>query len=136
MSSFTSTLKVEVMDDGEFWRVLEEFDYRIGSDISNQIIHIREGELTDFASIPKWLRPFLPSWAKYNKSAPLHDQMYRYQQVMGEPISRKFADDTWLEAMLINFRNHKSGEFVAWLEYTVIRLVGWKAWNNYSRIIK
>ena len=122
------------MPDGEFFKVLREFTYRIGSRYSNQIIHVKAGELTDFASIPKPLRPLLPSWAKTNKSSVLHDQMYRYQKVMGEPITRKFADDVWLEAMLIDFRKHKTGVFVAWLEYTVIRLVGWVAWNNYKRL--
>ncbi len=124
------------MPDGEFWKVLRSFTYRIGSRYSNQYIKVRAGELTDFASIPKWLRPFLPSWAKYNKSSVLHDQMYREQKIMGEPISRKMADDTWLGAMLIEFRIHKLGGFIAYLEYTVIRIVGWKAWNNYLEKIE
>lgn len=83
---------------------------------------------TDFASIPKFLW-FLPYWAKYNKSAPLHDWLYKVKQVMGKPITRKEADDIWLEAMLIDFRHHKSGRLVAMVEYLAVRMFGIMAWR-------
>lgn len=135
MSSFTSEPKFTLMPDGEFFRVDEAFEYRLGSLESNQFIYIEAGFLTDFASIPKFIRPLLPSWAKNNKPAVLHDKMYREQKIMGEPISRKTAEDIWLEAMLVDFRSHKTGGFIAYLEYTVLRFIGWKAWNDYKKLL-
>lgn len=136
MSSFTSELKVSPMPDGKFFKVLRDFTYRIGSRYSRYLIRVRRGELTDFASVPKFIRPLLPEWAKINKSSVLHDIMYRHQRIMGEPITRKFADDTWCDAMLIEFACHKLGKFVAYLEYITLRLVGWKAWNDYGKSLK
>lgn len=48
---------------------------------------------------------------------------------MGEPITRKKADDVFLEAMLIDFRHHKSGKFIAYLEYWGVRRFAWLAWH-------
>jgi hypothetical protein len=132
MSSFTSELMVSPMMDGKFWKLLRPFSYRIGSRYSNQIIKVPIGTLTDFASIPPifW---FLPSWAKFSKASVLHDLLYREQKIMGEAISRKEADDIFLEAMLIDFSCHKVGGFVAYLEYTAVRVFALKAWRNYEQ---
>jgi len=73
-----------------------------------------------------WL---LPWWAKFNKSSVLHDWLYKTKQIMGEKITRREADGTWLGAMLIEFRHHKSGHFVALTEYYAVRIFGWVAWH-------
>lgn len=123
MSSFTTKLVVEPLD-GKFWRLVEPFYYRIGSDTSNQVIYVDAGFITDFASIPKFLW-FLPYWAKYSKAAILHDWLYHAKQIMDEPCSRKRADDIFLEAMLIEFRLHKMlGGIIAYSEYVAVRIFG------------
>jgi hypothetical protein len=136
MSSFTSDLRVAPTNDGKFWIVTRPFSYRIGSKYSNQVIRVRSGTLTDFASIPKIIRLFLPEWAKFNKAPVIHDVLYREQMIMGESISRKQADDVFLEAMLISFESHRIGGFIAYLEYIGVRLFARRAWINYKRKIE
>ena len=128
MSSFTSDLSVTLID-GKRWCLDRPFTYRIGSKFSRRFISVAKGFTTDFASIPKFILWLLPWWAKFNKSAVLHDWLYKVRYIMGKPITRKQADDTWLEAMLIDFRSHKSGKLVAYLEYWAVRLFAWLAWK-------
>jgi len=129
MSSFTSPLIVSPMPDGKRWKLIRSFTYRIGKKYSRRYVRVHTGFVTDFASIPKLLLPLLPSWAKVNKPSPIHDFLYRHKQIMGEPITRKRADDVFYEAMLIDFRYHKSGKFIASLEYWAVRLFAWMAWH-------
>ena len=127
MSSFTTPLVVEHID-GRKWRLHREFTFHIGSQWSNKYIHVPVGFVTDFASVPKFVMPLLPWWAKYQKSAILHDWLYKVKYLMGNHITRKEADDVFYEAMLVEFRHHRSGEVVAWIEYKVVRLFSWLAW--------
>ncbi len=129
MSSFTSELCVTILDDGRNWKLLRPFTYRIGKKYSRRFIKVARNFTTDFASIPKFLFWLLPLWAKFNKSSVLHDWLYKVKAIMGKPITRKEADGTWLEAMFINFRHHKSGKFVAYLEYWAVRVFGSLSWH-------
>ena len=131
MSSFTTPLIVSPLPDGRRWKLMEEFVYRIGSDQSEECVRVPAGFETDFASVPRifW---FLPDWATYNKSAPLHDWLYHNKKIMGKDITRKEADFVFLEAMLVDFRHHRSRRWVARLEYWMVRLFGWLAWNSKS----
>jgi len=130
MSSFTTPLHVSPMPDGKKWRIVRPFIYHHGSRYSRKVIKIPSGRETDFASIPKIFLPLLPFWAKYSKPSPIHDELYRVKAIAGKPITRKKADQVFLEAMLIDFRNHRSGKFVAYLEYWAVRLFAWLAWKN------
>ena len=128
MSSFTSELLVTPMPDGKYWRLEKEFEYRIGSLDSNQFVIVPKGFITDFASIPKFLW-FLPCWAKFNKAPILHDYLYRTRRIMGDKITRKRADDIFLEAMLVEWRYRRSRHSVAWIEYLAVRILGWQTWR-------
>ena len=127
MSSFTTPLVVQHID-GKKWRLCREFTYRLGSQWSNKYIHVPAGFVTDFASIPKFIMPFLPWWAKYQKGAILHDWLYLVKYMMGRNVTRKEADDIFYEAMMVGFRHHISGKVVAWIEYKVVRMFSWLAW--------
>ncbi len=129
MSSFTSELCITILDDGSNWKLLRRFTYRIGKKYSRRFIKTARNFTTDFASIPKFLFWLLPLWAKFNKASVLHDWLYKVKVIMGKPITRKEADDTWLEAMFINFRHHKSGKVVAYLEYFAVRIFGFLSWH-------
>ncbi len=129
MSSFTSPLIVR-LGSGKSWWVYRRFTYRIGKKYSRRFVSIPTGFETDFASIPKFILPFLPDWSKFNKSSPIHDYLYRNRMIMGKPITRKRADKVFYEAMLIDFRHHKSGKLVAWLEYWAVRLFARMAWEK------
>ncbi|KKM64196.1 hypothetical protein LCGC14_1503790 [marine sediment metagenome] len=128
MSSFTTPLVVSPLPDGRRWRLVFQFGYDVGREGSGDRITVPVGFVTDFASIPKFLYWLLPWWAKFNKASVLHDCLYRIKKIGGRPITRKRADNVWLEAMLIDFRNHKSGELIARIEYRVVRLLGFPAW--------
>ncbi len=128
MSSFTSPLHVSPMSDGKNWELTRAFTYRIGSKYSNQYIKVPQGFLTDFASIPKLLTLFLPDWAKFNKSPVLHDFLYCTKKIMGEAITRKQADDIFLEAMMVGWNPKRY--LVANVEYFAVRMFAWLAWRN------
>jgi hypothetical protein len=66
-------------------------------------------------------------YGKQGKGAVLHDYLYKYKQIMGKPITRKQADEIFLEAMLVA----KKTKWGARLIYRGVRLFGCIAW--YSR---
>ena len=130
MSSFLTPLVVEPLD-GRRWRIAFPFRYHVGSRYSNKIVVVPPGAVTDFASFPLWRLLFwwLPYWAKYSKPSPIHDELYRSKQIIGKPITRKRADEIFLEAMLVAWKDKKLGKFVAYMEYIGVRLFGWLVWH-------
>lgn len=129
-SSFTTPLIVSPLPDGRKWRLFHQFTYHIGSRYSQKTITVPEGFVTDFASIPKFIFWVLPWWAKFNKASVLHDWLYQEHI-----LTRAEADLAFYEAMLVAFRHHRTGPFVAWLEYWAVRLFGWMAWPRRKRPI-
>ncbi len=123
MSSFTTPLIVSPMDDGRNWELKAKFTYHIGSKFSRKWVNVPAGFVTDFASVPR-IFFFLPGWATYSKAPILHDWLYGTQTLMGKPITRKKADQIFLEVMHVDWRTHKSRYFVAHLEYIAVRLFG------------
>lgn len=130
MSSFTSPLVVSPLSDGKYWRLDRPFTYRIGSQFSRHYIRVTVGFITDFASIPKFIFWFLPWWAKFSKSPVLHDWLYQSKSIMNKPITRKRADVVFLEAMLVDWRHHRSRYSIAKIEYLAVRLFGWLVWRR------
>lgn len=103
MSSFTTPLIVEVLDDGVNYEVHEAFEYRIGDENSTRAVQVPVGYITDFASIPRIFWTLLSPTGKYGKAAVVHDYLCNYRKVMqdGEAtyISRDEVDHIFLEAM-------------------------------------
>ncbi len=119
MSSFTTPLVVSPMPDGRKWRLVKPFVYHVGSEHSRDIIKVKAGFITDFASIPWIFWSWLPSWGKYGKAAVLHDHCYQTQCK-----TRKEADDIFLEAMIVSGTKkwkaklmHKGVRWFGWLAY-------------------
>ena len=129
MSSFTSSLVVSPMSNGKDWRLVFPFTFHIGSKYSNKFVRVTKDFISDFASIPRFLW-FLPYWAKFNKAPILHDWLYKTKKIMGKPITRKEADLVFLEAMLVDWRNHKSRHIMAFIEYRAVRIFGFLAWRE------
>lgn len=121
MSSFTTSLIVELLG-GRRWRLAFAFTFHIGGKYAERAISVPAGFITDFASIPKIIFWVLPWWAKFNKASVLHDWLYQEHI-----LTRAEADFAFYEAMLVAFRHHRTGPFVAWLEYWAVRLFGWMA---------
>ena len=129
MSSFITPLVVSPTFDGRHWRLVKSFSYRVGKPYSGVFVRVPKEFITDFASIPRFLW-FLPYWAKFNKSPVVHDRLYDTHKVMGKKISRKRADKIFLEAMLNEWRFHRSRYIIAYLEYLAVRVFGGLTWGN------
>ena len=74
MSSFTSDLKVKVLENGDKYQLLESFTYYRDKD-RDLILKVPEGYITDFATIPKIFWSIYPPFGKYTKAAVLHDRL-------------------------------------------------------------
>ena len=137
---YTSPIEVSPLDDGEHWRVLRSYGFYVVEQ-GRQVITVEAGTITDFASFPKilWrgLMWWLPAWAKYNKAPPIHDELYKHHGYrhlgLWYPVTRKRADQIFLEAMHVAFRHHKSGRAIARMEYLGVRAVGWLAWRKTAK---
>ncbi len=158
MTEFTALLEVSPLDDGKHWRVLRPFGFECDDVGSGIFVRIKAGFITDFASFPKviWrgLMWWLPAWAKFSKPSPIHDQLYQTHYVeietgdvpgstlhklpqlvdgttsQPEPVTRKRADDIFLQAMHVAWRKHRSGKAIARMEYIGVRVFGWLAWRG------
>jgi len=133
MSSFTSELWVTPLPDGRHWRLKDSFEYYIGLKEKGEVVIVPAGFVTDFASFPvfiwRFLMWWLPFWAKYSKPSPIHDQLYRSKKIMDVAVTRKRADEVFLEAMLVAWREHWSGKLIAYMEYYGVRVFGWLSWH-------
>jgi hypothetical protein len=89
--SFQTPLKVEVLDDGHNYKLVEAFQY----DSSLSTISVPAGFITDFASVPKLFWNILPPTGKYGKAAVVHDYLYRTYGYSSKIV----ADAIFLEAM-------------------------------------
>lgn len=141
MSEFTTPLLVSPLPDGRRWMIMREFRYYIGHEGSADVIVVPVGFVTDFASVPRPFWAIIPRWGKHGNAAVIHDYLYQFLSWMLEqpkyaPLfghlkcaredPRKFADDVFLEAMVVlNVR--KSTRLVM---YWAVRLFGWFAWRS------
>lgn len=122
MSSFTTPLKVEVLDNGKEYRILETFTY-YKTNQKHIKIKVEKDFITDFASVPRIFWIFYPPFGTYTKPAVLHDRLceaflrketwndvldkeiptanshVEYLNLKNEKITRKQADTIFLESM-------------------------------------
>jgi len=120
MSSFTKNLtitkiKIKVKKNRFFaffsknkyknidrWRVERAFDYHVGSEDSEEIIHIPDGLVTDGASIPRFLWVIVGHpMDEFAQAAVVHDYLYSLRGIYAEDriYSRKRCDEIFYEAM-------------------------------------
>lgn len=103
MSSFTSPLIAEFLDNGIDYKIHEQFAYHIGELNSGRWVQVPVGYVTDLASTPRILWAILPPNGKYGKAAVIHDYLCTHKKVMTADgfvtISRKEADEIFYEAM-------------------------------------
>jgi hypothetical protein len=121
MASFLSRLILERAIGRDEWTLAAPLIYlsdRIG------VVHVPEGFVTDFASIPRALHRLLPKNGEYDAPALVHDWLYATA-----PCDRATADDVFLEAMeSLNVPWWKRASM-----YRAVRLFGWAAWNAHRR---
>lgn len=127
MSQFTTPLKIEYIDE-KTWRVLEPFEFHIGSYPSENIVEVPIDFITDFASIPRILWSIASPFGKYGKAAVVHDWFYRTPDC---GYNRKEADKIFLEGMEIL----KVPKWKMYFIYHSVRTFGNLAWKkNRERI--
>ena len=125
MSSFTNHPPLQPLLDGIRWRVMESFEYHIGSKDSGEVVKIPKDFLTDFASIPKIFWSIIGGpWGKYGYAAILHDYLY----TVGI-YSRKRTDQIFLEAMKVL----KVSWWKRKLMYYAVRVGAWGPWKRYRK---
>ena len=113
MSSFTDPLIVNV-EQGEvegrgLARLVEQFEYHVGSFPSNDVITVPVGFETDFVSVPQWAMPFFPIMGHAAKAAVIHDFL-----LSNRTRPKKVIDGIFLEAMTVLG--------VSWLRRTLMYL--------------
>lgn len=73
--------------------LVSEFEYEHPK--TGECIRVPEGYVTDFASIPGFIRGIIQPFGRHAKAAVLHDWLY----VVGEPKRRGYADAVFGKAM-------------------------------------
>lgn len=112
----------------EYRVVTKPFTYHIGDLPSDEIVKIPQGYITDGASIPVFLKRFIPSWGKYGAAAIVHDLLCETLTIISKGqeklIDRKRADRIFLEAMKVL----KVPFLQRWSFYIAVR--AWVIYNN------
>jgi hypothetical protein len=133
MSEFTTTLKVSPHRDGINWILIEKFHFNYKKELK---IQVQKGFITDFASVPWFLRWLCPTWGKFGYAAIIHDWLY-WQQERAK-VTKPLADQILREGMRVSevspiFEN---------IIYYAVKFCGYPAWwqnqidreNHYERV--
>ncbi len=115
-------ISVETYGDDE-WITTEPFEW--------YGIIVPKGFITDFASIPRFMRWYINPVGKIRPAALVHD--YLYSRIgcvtidgIKEVFTRKDCDDEFLEIMReIGMKYLKRN-----IAYRGVRVGGWKGWNR------
>ena len=131
-AAFLTELKVLDVSEGYETDTLElEADFRVYSGVLDAIVNVPAGFRCDGESVPVAIRFLVPKFGQSKRAAIVHDYLYRtggYNTVDGcfKPVCRSMADKVYKELALLK----GTPAWRAWLRYSVLRLVGWKAWNE------
>ena len=99
--------------------LVSEFEYEHPT--TGERIRVPEGYVTDFASIPGFMRGFIQPFGRHAKAAVLHDWLY----VVGQPKRRGFADAIFRRAM----KELDVRPFKRTVMYLSVRLFGGKPYK-------
>lgn len=107
-TNFTKDLILRFLDvdlkDKPF-EVYEDFEYHVGGLGSGNVIYIKKGYRTDFASIPRFFHRVLNPIGPWGKAAVVHDYLCDESP---HTCDHKKAADIFLEAMeVLNVPKHK-----------------------------
>ena len=129
MSSFTKPLRVEITQRELAGRtlavLLEDFDYHVGGETSDDVITVETGFETDFASVPRAFWWLCPPLGRYGKATVVHDWCYVVQD-----RSRLACDRIFLEAMEVL----GVARWKRWLIYAASRAFGSGYWRRCALI--
>ena len=118
MSQFTTPCKVEVVGKWKF-RLIETFEYHVGTFPSEQIIKVPENFITDFGSVPRIFWWAISPIDEYAKAAVLHDWMYDTHYA-----PKSICEKIFKEAMEVL----EVPKWKIFCIYWSVYLFGWKKW--------
>ena len=117
---FVDEPELKMLRNGD-WQLRTPLTY-ISS--SYYIVAVPAGFITDLASVPRILQSWVPQHGAHSLAAIIHDYLYATQ-----PISRKHADDMFLEAL----EDSGVGLLRRYALYAGVRVGGWIAWGSRKR---
>lgn len=101
-----------------------------GKDGVRRMITVPRSFITDFASIPKWLRFIFSPLGTWSKAATLHDFLYRSVDfTLSRGYTRKDCDLIFLVAMSVS----KVPVLIRYLFYFAVRIFGKEHWDYYQQ---
>lgn len=104
------------LSNGKDWRVASPIHYTTDAGI---LIEVPVGFITDFASVPRIVRPWISEWGKHGIGSIIHDYLYTSKE-----MSRYDADTVFREIM----NKHEVSYVKINLIYLAIRLFGGSRW--------
>lgn len=128
MSTFTTPIRLEFLDNGKAYKLLEPFEYHIGTYPSQNIIIVPFGFITDLMTVPRVILPFFnPLLPCYAKPAIIHDWLYEKDKQNIHGIkTRRQADKILLEAMSVL----NVPKWQRYLIYVQVRLFAGRQYNT------
>ena len=96
---------------GDHWRIMSGFTYRVGVETSALSVTVKRNYISDFASVPWFVRWLVPRHGAHGQAAVLHDLLcetleitrtYRGKEPVAVPITRKDADGIFYEALKVS----------------------------------
>lgn len=136
-AEFLTDLKLLDISEGTQTRLFElEVPFRVYSGVLDAIIEVPAGFECDSESIPVWLQCIAPPFGLSKRAAITHDFLYRNRGYYDadhqfHPVTRQQADAVYHELC-------EAKGLPAWrsnIRWAVLRLVGWKAWNDDARLL-
>lgn len=125
MSQFTKSLVVTPLADGNTWVLREPFAYYLGSHPGEEQVVVPQGFVTDFATVPSFMRWYVNNWGRHGNAAVIHDWLY-WEQTERSGYSRADADQIFKDGMVVL----GVGSTRRTLLYWAVRLFGWWAWRR------
>ena len=126
-NSFKTPLIVEVLPSGKRFKLHFAFSYFWKS--GSELVRVKQGFETDFASIPRILRIIIPKLGRWNKAAVVHDWLYSADGRLWW-VDREIADLIFLDAMA----DLGVAKWKRYVMYWGVRLGGWLAWRKRYQI--
>lgn len=112
---------VKLMNNGNTWELQQE----LKAVILNHYIKVPKLFVTDFASVPKYLKPLIPSKFIYNQVVVVHDYLYSTHEV-----DRETADQILREGL--QYIDNYSMRSKIWsnIFYYAVRAFGQSHWDK------
>lgn len=132
MSRFTAPLRVQELDDGRTWVLLDPLVWEVGHLGSGDVVTVPAGFVTDFASVPTIGLVFTDGrTGRHTRPAVLHDWLYWAGQhgMTERPWTRRAADREFRIAMTAC----GVPRWRRWGMWAAVRVGGWWAWRGNRR---